>query len=177
MSIAVRTRGEPLAMAPLVREEVTGLQGDTPIYFVRTLQSAINNNLLDLVLAGSFLWSLALAAFLLASVGLYGVTSFLASQRTRELGVRIALGAKGGDVLRLVIRQGPGQVLLGLTLGLLLSIGAMAIMADGGMNVVRFDPLVGGAVSLALGATGLAAVFAPAWRATKVDPVEALRQE
>jgi hypothetical protein len=177
VSIAVRTSGDPLAFAPVIRDEVTGLQGDTPVYFVKTLQDAINTNLFDLVILGGLLWALALAAFLLASVGLYGVSSFLASQRTRELGVRIALGATGGEVVGLVMRQGSRQVLLGLTVGVLLAAGIMAVMGRGGMQVVPWSFGVAGAVCVALGATGLAAVFAPAWRATKVDPVEALRAQ
>ena len=117
------------------------------------------------------------AALLMASVGLYGVTSFLASQRTRELGVRIALGARGLDVLRLVVGQGSWQIGLGLTVGLLLAAGSTALMASGGMEVSAWSFPVAGIVCVVLGATSLAAIFAPAWRATKVNPVEALRAE
>jgi hypothetical protein len=155
VSIAVRTRGDPLAFAPTLRDEVTALQSDTPVYFVQTLQDSININLLGSVLVGSLLWALALAAFLLASVGLYGVTSFLAGQRTRELGVRVALGARRGDVLRLVTRGGSGQVLLGLVLGVLLAAGCMALMGSGGMETTRWSYPVAAAVCVILGG--------PAW--------------
>jgi putative ABC transport system permease protein len=177
LSIAVRTRGDPMDLAPALREEVMALQEDTPIYFVQTLRDAINTNLLDLVLVGRLLWALALAAFLLASVGLYGVTAFLAGQRTREWGVRIALGARSEEILRLVLRQGVGQLLLGLTLGVLLAAGSMAVMIRGGMEMTPWNLPIAGVVCLVLGVTGLAAVLAPAWRATRVDPVEALRAE
>jgi hypothetical protein len=177
VSVAVRTRGDPLAFAPVIREEVTALQEDTPVYFVKTLQDAINTNLLDLVIIGGLFWAVALAAFLLASVGLYGVSSFLASQRTRELGVRIALGATSSEVLGLVVRQGARQVLLGLGAGVLLAAGIQSIMVHGGLEVVPWSFTVTAMVCAVLGATAFAAVFVPARRATKVDPVEALRAE
>jgi ABC-type antimicrobial peptide transport system permease subunit len=175
MSVAVVTRGPPLAFAPIIRDEVSALQGDTPIYFVRTLQDAINTDLLDVVLVGSLLWALALAAFALASVGLYGVTSFLAGQRTRELGVRMALGARASDVLSLIIRQGVGQILLGLASGILLSAGLIAVMDSGGMDTFPWNNAVTLAVCLVLAVTSLSAVVVPAWRAAKVDPVDAFR--
>lgn len=177
VSIAVRTRGDPLAFAPTLRDEVMALQMDTPVYFVQTLQDSININLLDAFLVGSLLWALALAAFLLASVGLYGLTSFLANQRTRELGVRIALGAKRDDILRLVTRGGAGQVILGLAVGLLLAAGCMALMDSGEMETTPWSYAVAGIVCVILGGTGLTAILVPAWRATRVDPVEALRAE
>jgi predicted permease len=177
VSLALRTGGDPLALAPAVRDEVIHLQGDTPVYFVRTLHDAINTNLLDVLLLGGLLWSLAVAAFVLAAVGLYGVTSFAAGQRTRELGVRIALGAKGGDVLRLVVRQGTTQVVVGLTTGVLIAGAIMRLMASQQAEMIPWHSGVTLAVCCVLGATGLAAVFTPARRATKVDPVEALRAE
>lgn len=177
VSIAVRTLGDPLAFVAVIRDEVTALQGDTPVYFVQTLRDAINTSLLNLLIVGGLLWPLALVAFILASVGLYGVTTFLASQRTRELGVRIALGAMGGDILRLVVGQGTRQVLLGLALGVFLAAGSMVMMDRGGMEVVSWSFMIAGAVCIVIGGTALAAVFAPAWRATRVDPVEALRAE
>ena len=177
VSIAVRTRGDPMAFAPALRDEVMALQRDTPIYFVQTLHHAINTSLQDVVLVGSLLWSLALAAFLLASVGLYGVTAFLSTQRTRELGVRIALGAKAVDVLKLVVRQGSTQILLGLVLGLLLARGSMVVLSQGGSDTIPWSFGVAAGACVVLCVAGLLAVFTPAWRATKVDPVEALRAE
>jgi predicted permease len=177
VSIAVRTQGDPMALAPALREEVATLQGDTPVYFINTLRGAISINLLDAVLVGSLLWSLAVAAFLLASVGLYGITSFLAGRRTRELGVRIALGAKRVDVIRLVIRQGTVHVLSGLILGLLLAAGSLAVMTRGGLETFPWSFPVAGIVCLVLGGTCLVAMLMPARRATRVNPVEALRAE
>jgi ABC-type antimicrobial peptide transport system permease subunit len=176
-SVAVRTRGAPLGFAPALRDEVLALQSDTPIYFVRTLRDAIDNNLLDVILVGSLLVALAVAAFFLASVGLYGVTAFLTGQRTRELGVRIALGAKAGDVVRLVVRQGAVQIVIGLGLGALLAAGSMTVMASGGMDTIPWSFPVTGTVCLILAATAFTAVLVPARRAAKVDPVDALRRE
>ncbi len=91
------------------------------------------------------------------------------------MGIRVALGAKGGDVLRLIVRQGAKQIILGLTLGVLLTMGLMAVMTSGNMEVFPWSTSVAGAVCLVIAITGLLAVLVPAWRASKVDPVEAFR--
>ena len=117
------------------------------------------------------------AALLLATVGVYGVMSFSVSQRTREVGVRMALGANGRDVTRLFLRQGGRQMLIGLTFGVLLAFGLAR-----GLTLVLFqvditNPLMYAGVTLALAATCLLAIFIPARRAVRVDPVVALRYE
>ncbi len=177
LSIAVRTRGDPLAFATTLRQEVMGLQEDTPIYFVETLRDVINTGLLDILLLGSLFIAFGLAAFFMASVGLYAVTSFLASQKTRELGLRLALGAKAGDILELVLRQGLIQVSFGLGLGLLVAAGARQVFGSLGTDVAPWSLAMTASVCLVLGATGLWAVFVPALRATRVDPMETLREE
>jgi predicted permease len=177
MSVAVRTSGDSLALASVIRDEVSGLQGDTPIYFVRTLRDAINVGLLDMLLMGGIFVGFGVAAFLLAAVGLYGVTAFLAGQRTREVGIRMALGAEGGAVLGLVLHKGLRQVLGGLALGLLLAGAARQGLGAAGVGVAQWDLGVTAAVCLTLGLTWLAAVGVPAWRSTRVDPVVALQQE
>jgi predicted permease len=177
VNIAVRTRGEPLAAAPGLRGEVLGLQADTPIFFVRTLRDAINNNLLDFILISGLLLAFGLSAFLMASVGLYAVTSFLASRRTKEMGLRMALGAEAGDLRGLVLKRGLRQVVIGLTLGLLLAAAIRELSGGAGVEVSPWSLSVTLSVCLALGGTGLWAVMAPARRATRVDPMEALREE
>jgi len=177
LSIAMRTRGDPLDMIPTLRAEVTNLQADTPIYFVQTLRDSINIRLLDFILWGWVFAAFGIAAFLMASVGLYAVTSFLASQRTKEVGLRMALGAGAGDILNLVLRQGIQQVALGLALGLLLAAAGRQLFGSLGLDVHPWSLPITLTVCLALGATGLTAVMAPARRATRVDPMEALREE
>jgi predicted permease len=177
VSIAVRTRGNPLTAVSGLRDEVLGLQPDTPIFFARTLRDAINNNLLNYILISGLLLAFGISAFLMASVGLYAVTSFLASRRTRELGLRMALGAEAGDLLGLVLKRGLFQVVVGLTLGLLLAAAARELSDGVGVEVSPWSLPVTLSVCLALGGTGLWAVVAPARRATRVDPMVALREE
>ena len=177
VSIALRAIGDPLALAPALREEVTTLQGDTPIYFVMTLQESININLLNLVFVGGLFALLGVTAFILAAVGLYGVMAFLARQRTREVGLRMALGAQSGDVLRMIARQGTIQVFGGVTAGLILAALFRAAFIAVGQEVTPWHWHVTLTVCAALIITGMAATLVPARRATAIDPMEALREE
>ncbi|MCK5651293.1 MAG: ABC transporter permease, partial [Gemmatimonadetes bacterium] len=161
VSIALRGTGDPLAFAPAIRGEVTALQGDTPIYFVMTLQDSININLLNLVFIGGLFALLGVAAFILAAVGLYGVMAFLARQRTREVGLRMALGAQASDVLRMIGRQGMIQVFGGVTAGMILAALFRGVFLATGQEVTPWHwhvtLLVCGAVIL----TGMAATLVP----------------
>jgi putative ABC transport system permease protein len=177
VSIAVRGRGDPMALAPAIREEVLALQEDTPVYFVRTLRDAVNTNLLDTLLGGGLFVSFGAAAFFLAVVGLYGVTAFLASRRRREVGVRMALGARSSAVLGLVFRRGYRQVVLGLAAGVLLAALAREGMRGLGAGVTDWNLGVTLVVCGVLGVTSLAAVLIPAWRSSRVDPVLALQSD
>jgi predicted permease len=177
MSIAVRARGDPMALASTIREEVFALQEDTPVYFVRTLRDAVNTNLLDTLLGGGLFVSFGAAAFFLAVVGLYGVTAFLASRRTKEVGVRMALGARSSAVLSLVLRRGARQVLVGLSAGILLAALAREGMRGLGAGVTDWSLPVTVVVCLLLGLTSLGAILIPAWRSAKVDPVLALQSD
>ncbi len=177
VSIALRGTGDPLAFAPAIRGEVTALQEDTPVYFVMTLQDSININLLNLVFIGGLFALLGVAAFILAAVGLYGVMAFLARQRTREVGLRMALGAQAGDVLRMIGRQGTIQVFGGVTAGLTLAALFRGAFIAMGQEVTPWHWHV---TMLACGAviiTGMTATLVPARRATSIDPMEALREE
>ena len=116
-------------------------------------------------------------ALLLAGIGLYGVLSYIVGQRTREVGIRMALGATGGSVRQLMLGQGLKLAALGLVLGLLASLGAARLMGSVLYNVSPYDPLSLAAVSLVLVAIGLIASWLPSHRATRVNPVEALRAE
>ncbi len=175
VSIALRGRGDSAELAAIVREEVALQSPDTPIYWPRTMQEALDEQLWFIDLFGGLFAIFGLGALFLASVGLYGVTSFSVKQRTHEVGIRMALGAQGGKVLVMVLRQGAVQVVVGLLIGL----GLGALLSRGLREVFTlvepWDPSVFIGISLVLLATGFLATLFPARRATRIDPVEALR--
>jgi putative ABC transport system permease protein len=119
----------------------------------------------------------AALALMLAAVGLYGVVSYTATQRTHEVGIRMALGAQRGDVLRLILRQGLGLSIAGVVIGLICALGVTRLLTHLIPSVEPGDPLTLTAVSALLLSVALLASFLPAWRATKVDPLVALRHE
>jgi predicted permease len=177
VGIAIRSAGAPLAITPEVRDIVASIDGDMPIYFVDTLAGWIREGTWFIRVFGTIFMIFGGVALFLAAVGLYGVMAFSVRQRTKEMGVRMALGAQGGDVLRLIVRQGALQLTLGLVLGL-----GLAVLLSRGMDVILFgveplDPATFGTIILVLAATGLVASLIPARRATRVDPVIALRYE
>jgi predicted permease len=175
VSIALRGRGDPLALTALVRDEVARHSPDTPIYWPRTMQEALDEQLWFIDIFGGLFAIFGLGALFLAAVGLYGVMAFSVKQRTHEVGIRMALGARGGNVLGMVLRQGAVQVAVGLVVGL----GLGALLSRGlqqGFTLVEpWDPSVVIGISLVLIATSFLATILPARRATRIDPVEALR--
>ena len=179
VSIAVRGRGDPMSLVAPVREEVARVSPDTPIYWPRTLREAVAENVWWVDLFGGLFAVFGLGALFLAAVGLYGVMAFSVRQRTQEVGIRMALGARSGTVLGLVLRQGVLQVVLQVVLGLIGGLGLGALLSRGmrqGFSLVEpWDPSVFGGISLVLLTTAFLATLFPARRATKVDPVEALR--
>jgi putative ABC transport system permease protein len=178
MSVVARTRGgEPMALAQHVREAVLTVDNDLPIYFVQMLRKAINDNYWFFMIFGSLFMVFGAAALFLASVGLYGVMATSVSQRTREMGVRMALGAETADVLRLVMKQGLVQLAIGLTLGLALALGVSSLLQMILFEVNPRDPMVFIAIGAVLSLTAAAACFIPASRATRVDPLHALRYD
>jgi putative ABC transport system permease protein len=177
MSIAARSTGVPAALAPAFRNAVAGVDADIPIYWVRTLDDVIAAENWFYGVFGALFSIMGIVALLLAAIGLYGVMSFSVSRRTREMGVRMALGAEPGDVVLLVLRQGAGQLALGLVLGLAGALALSGLLANFLFGVNPRDPATFGAIVLVLALTGLLASWVPARRATRVDPAEALRYE
>jgi predicted permease len=175
--MVVRTQGDPRTLIGPVRVEVQRLDPGLPVFDAKTMEEHMGISLFPARVAAALLGAFGLLALMLAAVGLYGVMSFAVAQRTHEIGVRMALGARPRDVLVMVIRQGMTLAALGVALGLLgayLSARALDAVLYG---VGPTDPVTFGAVTLALGAVALLACLVPARRATKVDPMEALRYE
>jgi predicted lysophospholipase L1 biosynthesis ABC-type transport system permease subunit len=177
LTLAARTDGEPLALTGPVRDMVAGVDSDTPTYFVETLQTAIDRNLWFYGIFGGLFAAFGAAALFLASVGLYGVMSFSVSRRVQEMGIRMALGAGGRDVLRLVLRQGMGQIFVGMVIGTGLAVFVAKGLALVVYDAPPWDPVTYGTVFGVLAVTGFMASWVPARRATRVDPMAALRSE
>ncbi|HEV2864465.1 MAG TPA: ABC transporter permease [Pyrinomonadaceae bacterium] len=175
--LAVRTAGDPLALAPLVRREVQAVDPNQPVYNVNTMEEVLNESVSTQRLSMLLLALFAGVALVLASVGIYGVMSYTVAQRTHEIGVRMALGAQGRDVFRMVVGRGMGLVLAGLGIGLVAAMVLMRLMASLLYGVEPTDPATYAAVALVLGLVALVACLVPALRATRVDPTVALRYE
>jgi putative ABC transport system permease protein len=175
--ISARTAGPPLGIAQSVRDAVAGLNADIPLYWVQSLDSAVAHSLWFVRVFGTMFMIFGFVALFLASVGLYAVMSFSVSRRTREVGIRMALGAQARDVVRMIFGQGAVQLGVGMTLGLALALGISQLLKAVLFQVQPRDPAVFGGVAIVLIAVGLMACFVPARRATRVDPLVALRSD
>jgi predicted permease len=177
LNFVVRTERDPAALFPALRAAMREVSPDLPIYGLRTMddmfQSTVSTERLTSLLLGIF----SGLALLLAGVGLYGVLSYTVGQRTREIGIRMALGATPRSVIDLVVRHGLQLAGLGLLLGLGAALGLTSLLRSTLYEVSPFDPLSFAAVALVLAAVGAFACWLPARRATRVEPVVALRAE
>jgi ABC-type antimicrobial peptide transport system permease subunit len=177
MSIAAHTAGPPHALTPQFRAAVAAVDPDIPIYWVRTLAEAVQRENWFFRVFGAIFALLGFVALFLAAIGLYGVMSFSVSRRTREMGVRMALGAQREDVVRLIMRQGSLQLVIGIVIGLAAAWGVSTLLTGFLFGVGPRDPITFVSTVLVLVATGLAASWIPARRATRVDPVVAIRND
>lgn len=176
-SLVLRTSLAPAAVVEPLRAAVAEIDPNLPLTGARTMEELIDVSLQTRRAPMLLLMVFAGVALVLAAIGIYGVLAYSVSQRTGELGVRMALGAQVNDVLRLVLRQGGQLVAIGLVAGVLLALAMSGFVASQLHGVSRFDPLVITAVVVFLGTIAAVACLLPAWRAARVDPIEALRQE
>ena len=176
-TMVVRTVGEPTAMISAVRREILAVDKDQAVFNVTTLQQLIGDSILIRRFFMILLLVFAVLALTLAAVGIYGVMSYVAAQRTHEIGIRMALGAQTGDVLKLIIGRGMALALIGITAGLAGSFALTRLMATLLFGVSTTDAVTFLIVSAGLTGVALLACYIPARRATKVDPLVALRYE
>ena len=177
LTLALRTAPDPLSVVSAVRAQVAGPTEDQPISGVQTMEQIISHSLAERRFTMLLLIIFASTALVLAAVGIYGVMSYAVSRRTHELGVRLALGASRREILRLVVGEGMTLAAIGTAVGLTAALGLTRLMASLLYGVRPADPATLVAVSLLLAGIALLACYIPAWRATKVDPLVALRYE
>ncbi len=177
MFLAVRTTGGPSSVAPAVRALIHSLDKDLPVYRVTTMEQLVASSLAQRQFSTLLLGVFALIALLLAAVGLYGVTAYSVTQRTHEIGLRVALGAQRSDVLKLVVGQGMVLTVIGVAIGLASAAALTRVMSTMLFGVAATDRTTFIAVSLVVVIVALLACYIPARRATKVDPLVALRYE
>jgi putative ABC transport system permease protein len=177
INLLTRTEAEPLSLAAAVRGQVAALNKDQPIFNVRTMEQIVAQSVASRRFSMLLLTIFALVALALASLGIYGLLSYAVAQRAREIGVRMALGAQSGDVVKLVIGQGMKLVFIGVVIGLVASLALTRTMKTLLFGVSATDPVTFAAIALLLTFVALLACFVPARRATKVDPLVALRCE
>ena len=176
-NLVIRTQVDPLSIVGGVRKEVQALDPDQPIAAVRTMDDWVTRSTATPRYRTTLLGLFAVLAMILAATGIYGVMSYSVTQRTHEIGVRMALGARRLDVLKLVVRQGMLLTLVGVALGLAGAFALTRVMSTLLFGVTAKDPLTFGVVAALLIAVAFLACFVPARRATKVDPLTALRYE
>jgi len=177
MTMAVRTDGDPKALAGAIRSKIAELDATLPVYDVKTFTEHLGFSLFPMRIAAMLLASFGLLALVLAGIGIYGVTAYAVSQRTREIGIRMALGAQRSDILKLMLRQGLKLSSIGLGIGLAASFALTRLMEAVLYGISATDALTFAVISLLLAGVALVACFVPARRATKVDPMIALRYE
>lgn len=177
MMLAVRTESDPLQFSVPVQKQIASLDPELPVSEVRTMDQVIGESLVNASFTATLVLSFAILALILAAVGLYGVLSYLAMQRTTELGIRMALGAQRGQLLRVMLFDGLRPALFGLGLGLAGSIMTTRILQSMLYGTKPLDPTVLSGVITTLLAVGILACLVPAWRASRLDPMQALRAE
>ena len=175
--VVLRTRGEPMGQVAALREVVQRLDKNVPLADIRTLGSLVDGAVVGRRFTFGLVGCFAAVALILAAIGIYGVLSYLVSQRTREIGVRMALGAQARDVIRLTLKQGMRPALIGVGLGLAGAFAGTRLMSSLLFGVSATDPQTFAGSALLLMLVALLPCWLPARRAARVDPMVALRSE
>jgi putative ABC transport system permease protein len=175
--LAVRTKGKPAAVVPALRDALAKVDPDVPLANVQTLEEQVAGSVaqpkFSMLMVGIF----AGIALLLAAIGIYGVISYSVAQRTHEIGIRMALGARQADVVRMIARQVLVMTGVGISIGSVLALGASGLLTNLLYGIRPSDPVTFGSVAIGLAAVALMAAAIPAWRAARLDPVSTLRAD
>jgi putative ABC transport system permease protein len=177
MTLMLRSQSDPMSLAAAARQEITKLDPNLPIYDIKPLDEYISDSVAQSRFNSALLGAFAGVALLLTAIGLYGVIAYSVAQRTQEIGIRMALGARPSDALRLVIGQGMALVFIGVALGLGGAFAATRLIRGLLFDIGAADPLTFASVAALITLIALLACYIPARRATKVDPMIALRCE
>jgi putative ABC transport system permease protein len=175
--LAVRADGDPAALAQPLKTVLRAVSPHVPVQRVDTLDAVVSRSIIEPRIYTFLLGTFAALSAALAAIGLYGLIAYSVTQRTRELGVRVALGATSGDILRLVLRQGMWLAAIGAAIGLAAAVATTRLLAGLVEGIEPNDPLTFVAVTAVLLASALLATYLPARRAARVDPISALRAE
>ena len=177
MILLARSKGDPNGLTPLIREEVRAIDPDLPLFGIETMDHSMAQQRWPFRIFGTMFVIFALIALALSAVGLYAVTAYSVSQRTQEIGVRMALGAQTAQVMWLILRRSIVQMTIGLTIGIAGALGVSKLLSSVLFQTGSRDPiLLMAIVSLLIGVSTAACVW-PARRATRLDPVSALRND
>jgi ABC-type antimicrobial peptide transport system permease subunit len=177
MAVIVRTPGEPAQMTTAMREEVRAIDPDLPLFAIRTMDEALAQQRWPFRIFGTMFALFATIALVLSAVGLYAITAYSVTQRTQEIGVRMALGAQNTQLWWLVLRGGLVQLAIGLAIGMAGAFGVGRLLKSLLVQQTPNDPITLGSIALLFVVVSLAACLWPASRATRLDPVNALRYE
>jgi putative ABC transport system permease protein len=175
MTLTVRTASDPASFAPLVEREVRAVDKDQPVSDVRTMDQWVARTLSQARFSSTLLTTFAALALMLAAIGIYGVMSYAVSQRTSEIGIRLALGAESRDILGMIVGNAARLAAIGLTIGVALALALGRTLNSLLYETAGTDPITFAAVVGVLAAVALVASYVPARRASRIPPVEALR--
>jgi putative ABC transport system permease protein len=177
MTLTIRTASDPAAFAPMVEREVRAMDKDQPIADVRTMDQWVARTLSQARFSSTLLTTFAALALMLAAIGIYGVMSYAVSQRTSEIGIRLALGAESSDILAMIVGNAAWLAGIGLAIGVVLALGLSRTLSSLLYATAGTDPVTFAAVVGVLAAVALVASYVPARRASRIPPVEALRYQ